>query len=107
MWCFSFTVLFPIFRCFLRVVVMPHYAVARGKITGVFTTWAECSNQVQGFKGAMFKKFDLESEAAEFVAKHSNGSASSSSSSAVKRQSKVSNLITSLYFARVITLFMS
>ena len=30
------------------------YAVKKGYQTGIFTTWAECQKQTQGFKGALF-----------------------------------------------------
>ncbi|EGB05774.1 hypothetical protein AURANDRAFT_30365, partial [Aureococcus anophagefferens] len=34
------------------------YAVARGRETGVFATWDQCSKVVNGFAGAKYKKFD-------------------------------------------------
>lgn len=43
------------------------YAVARGRVTGVFSTWAECQKQVKGFNGAVFKKFDSRKDADNFV----------------------------------------
>jgi ribonuclease HI len=43
-----------------------YYAVACGRQTGVFMTWAECNEQVKGFKGASFKKFDTHQEAESF-----------------------------------------
>jgi len=43
------------------------YAVAKGKKIGVFTTWAECKAQVDGFSGAKFKKFTDEGDALAFV----------------------------------------
>ena len=33
------------------------YAVARGRATGIFTTWAECERHVKGFEGARYKSF--------------------------------------------------
>ena len=33
------------------------YAVARGRATGIFTTWAECERHVKGFAGARYKSF--------------------------------------------------
>jgi ribonuclease HI len=33
------------------------YAVRKGRITGIFNTWTECLQQVQGFSGAEYKKF--------------------------------------------------
>jgi viroplasmin and RNaseH domain-containing protein len=55
-------------RVFAR---MPFYAVARGKQTGIFSTWDECQMQVKGFSGAVFKKFKSQSEAEEFIDKKS------------------------------------
>lgn len=40
------------------------YAVATGRSTGVFTSWAECSASISSFKGQNYKKFDSK-EAAE------------------------------------------
>ena len=33
------------------------YAVARGRATGIFTTWAECERHVKGFEGARYQSF--------------------------------------------------
>lgn len=33
------------------------YVVWKGKKTGIFSTWRECSEQVQGFSGAQYKAF--------------------------------------------------
>ena len=46
---------------------MPFYAVANGRTTGIFTTWAECTNSVKGFKNAMFKNFDKREDAEHFI----------------------------------------
>ena len=45
-----------------------HYAVRVGRIPGIYATWAECEAQVKGFKGAKFKGFTSQAEAAEFIA---------------------------------------
>jgi len=38
-----------------------YYVVAKGRKTGIFNTWAECEEQVKGFKSASFKSYhDLE-----------------------------------------------
>jgi ribonuclease HI len=34
-----------------------YYVVWKGRKTGVFSSWAECAAQVQGFTGAQFKSF--------------------------------------------------
>lgn len=62
------------FKAFLR---MSFYAVAKGKKTGIFRTWAECESQVKGFSGAIFKKFKTNDEAQNFINLKS-GSASAS-----------------------------
>lgn len=43
------------------------YAVKAGRQTGIFTTWAECQEQVKGFAGAKFKSFETEYEARQFL----------------------------------------
>ena len=44
-----------------------YYAVKRGRQTGIFTVWAECSAQVQGFQGAVYKGFMTEEEARSWL----------------------------------------
>lgn len=46
---------------------MPFYAVLEGKERGVFLTWAECQQQVSGFRNAKFKKFDTKEDAERYV----------------------------------------
>ncbi|XP_004535744.1 ribonuclease H1 [Ceratitis capitata] len=46
---------------------MPFYAVAKGRKEGVYTTWAECEQQVKKFSGAIFKKFSTLSQATDFL----------------------------------------
>lgn len=41
-----------------------YYVVWKGRKTGIFTTWVECSTQVTGFNGAEYKSFENR-EAAE------------------------------------------
>ena len=43
------------------------YAVKRGRRTGIFTIWAECAAQVQGFQGAVYKGFMTEAEARDWL----------------------------------------
>uniref|UniRef100_M4BMW9 ribonuclease H n=1 Tax=Hyaloperonospora arabidopsidis (strain Emoy2) TaxID=559515 RepID=M4BMW9_HYAAE len=50
------------------------YAVAIGRCTGVFTTWAKCKMQVEGFAGCRYKKFNTCAEAQAFVDGYNNGS---------------------------------
>ena len=46
---------------------MKYYAVKQGRIPGVYTTWAECEEQVKGYPGADYKKFNNEEDAKVFV----------------------------------------
>ena len=39
------------------------YAVRKGRKTGLFSTWAECQEQVSGYPGARFKGFTSREEA--------------------------------------------
>ena len=41
------------------------YVVWNGRKPGIYTTWAECQAQVNGFRGAMFKSFPSFGEAQE------------------------------------------
>lgn len=43
------------------------YAVRKGKTTGIFRSWDECKNQVDGFPGAEYKSFKTEPEALEYL----------------------------------------
>lgn len=47
------------------------YAVANGRTVGVFTNWTDCKHSVQGFSGAVFKKFDTKIDAEAFIASKS------------------------------------
>ena len=44
-----------------------YYAVKRGRKTGLFTVWADCAAQVQGFQGAVYKGFMTEAEARDWL----------------------------------------
>lgn len=46
---------------------MKYYAVAKGRKTGIYTTWGDCESQVKGFSGAIFKSFSTEAEAKRFM----------------------------------------
>ncbi|KAI8393489.1 ribonuclease H-like domain-containing protein [Radiomyces spectabilis] len=43
-----------------------YYAVNVGRSRGVFQTWNECKDQVQGYPGAKYKKFETFQEAKQF-----------------------------------------
>lgn len=46
---------------------MPFYAVANGKTIGIFLNWNDCNNSVKGYKNALYKKFDTNEEAVNFI----------------------------------------
>ena len=62
------------------------YAVAKGRETGIFQTWAECEAQVKGFAGPVFKGFLSEEEANEWLAK--GGKNAYSSGAKVQKKSE-------------------
>jgi ribonuclease HI len=43
------------------------YAVKKGVVPGIYTTWGECQENVNGFSGAVFKSFLTKKEAEEFI----------------------------------------
>lgn len=43
------------------------YAVARGRVNGIFFTWKECQQSIKGFSGAKYKKFETKEEANHFI----------------------------------------
>jgi len=47
-----------------------YYAVARGRNPGVYTDWGSAERQVNGFSGALYKKFKTRKEAQHFVDRH-------------------------------------
>ena len=61
-----------------------YYAVAKGRVSGIYLTWAECKAQVEHFSGAVYKSFPTKTEAEAFIQKV-NGS-SDSGHFAVKAQ---------------------
>lgn len=46
---------------------MPYYAVQNGKSNGVYSDWDSCKSQVNGYSGAVYKKFNSASEAQTFA----------------------------------------
>ena len=46
---------------------MPFYAVAKGINPGIYNTWDECKKQVAGYSGAIYKKFDSNNEAEQYI----------------------------------------
>jgi ribonuclease H-related protein len=51
------------------------YAVKNGRKIGIFSTWAECQKQVQGFPGALFKGFVTLEEAKIYMGEQIESSA--------------------------------
>lgn len=43
------------------------YAVKNGKKIGIFKTWDECKEQVNGYKGAEYKSFENEEDALNYI----------------------------------------
>lgn len=43
------------------------YAVKKGHTTGLFNSWDDCKNAVEGFAGAIYKSFESEEEARAFL----------------------------------------
>lgn len=44
-----------------------YYAVKEGRTPGIYKTWDECREQVEGYSGAEYKKFNTEAEAKAFI----------------------------------------
>lgn len=49
------------------MAVKKYYAVKKGKTTGVFKTWNECRNAVEGYSGAQYKGFATLEEAEKYL----------------------------------------
>lgn len=48
-------------------VMSKFYAVKIGRNPGIYNSWSECQQQVNGFKGAIFKSFKTKEEADNFI----------------------------------------
>ena len=44
-----------------------YYAVRRGRVTGIFTTWAECKKQVEHYSNCEYAGFSTLDDALEFL----------------------------------------
>lgn len=72
------------------------YAVARGRVPGIYNTWSECQSQTSGHGGAIFKSFKTHVEAQAFMqANSSSGSSSASANQSKKRNENRANNTTS------------
>ena len=58
------------------------YAVAKGRVPGIYTTWDECKAQVAGFSGAIFKSFKTPEDAQIFMSSNNGTSRHPPSSAA-------------------------
>lgn len=47
-----------------------YYAVIRGHKPGIYESWSDCKNQINGYSGALFKSFKTKGEAENFIANH-------------------------------------
>lgn len=81
------------------IVKMPFYAIRSGKTPGVYASWDEAKMQIEGFKGAIHKKFKTQADAEAFVQTvggysapiHSSSSSPPSSSSSSSSYSSSSS----------------
>lgn len=46
---------------------MKYYVVKKGRNPGIYKSWQECKEQVDGFKGAIYKSFNLKEEAINYL----------------------------------------
>lgn len=58
---------------------MPFYAVRQGRSAGIYNDWDSCKEQVHGYSGARYKKFNTAEEAQAFVEGSDSYSGGSSS----------------------------
>ena len=61
----EYTVYIPVLSPY--ILPMKFYAVARGRKTGIFTSWPEAERQVKGVAGARFKSFKTKQDALAFL----------------------------------------
>lgn len=46
---------------------MKYYSVKVGRTTGIYTSWDECKEQVEGFEGALYKSFSKLEDAQQYL----------------------------------------
>ena len=76
---------------------MKFYAVKKGYKPGIYTTWAECQEQVKSFKGALYKSFSSEEDAKIFVYGNANNASQTNN---VLSETDIENLKWELYGIR-------
>jgi ribonuclease HI len=52
--------------------MVKYYAVANGRTIGIFTNWDDCSNSVNGYPNALYKKFGIKEDAEYFIQSNVN-----------------------------------
>lgn len=50
-----------------KIMSLPYYAVARGYVPGVFRTWSQTKDSVDGYTGRRYKKFAGREAAIQFM----------------------------------------
>lgn len=50
-----------------KIMSLPYYAVARGYVPGVFRTWSQTKDSVDGYTGRWYKKFAGREAAIQFM----------------------------------------
>ena len=56
----------------LRNMAPSYYAVAKGRNPGIYSTWDQCKTQVHQFSGPIYKKFNSQAEAENFIKQNAN-----------------------------------
>ncbi len=49
---------------------MPYYAVKEGIKPGIYKSWSECEQNIKGYNNPVYKKFEKEDEAIDFLGKN-------------------------------------
>ena len=65
-----------------------YYAVRKGRVPGIYTSWPECQKQTNGFSKPEFKKFKTEAEARQFAFPSSSQTKSAGTSSIDARKKR-------------------
>jgi len=65
-----------------------YYAVAKGRKSGIYTSWPEAAAQVQGYAGAKYKGFASRAEAASWMQNPVYGSAPPRAAAAVREPAR-------------------
>lgn len=65
-----------------------YYAVRKGRVPGIYTSWPECQKQTNGFSKPEFKKFKTEAEARQFAFPSSSQTKSTCTSSIDARKKR-------------------